>query len=68
LSSQKLSRICLLVKTGKIKPILDTEYDFSKIKEALQYINTGVLKVKLFKKLQINIEDKEKRHQMILFF
>ncbi|OAL79672.1 NADPH:quinone oxidoreductase [Acinetobacter sp. SFB] len=50
-NGQQLSQISNLVEIGKIKPVLDTEYDFSKIKEALEYVNTGRAKGKVILKI-----------------
>ncbi|RZF54617.1 NADP-dependent oxidoreductase [Acinetobacter halotolerans] len=50
-NGQQLSQISHLVETGKIKPVVDTEYDFSKIKEALHYVNTGRTKGKVVLKI-----------------
>ncbi|WP_335950880.1 NADP-dependent oxidoreductase [Acinetobacter beijerinckii] len=50
-NGQQLSQISHLVETGKIKPVVDTEYDFSKIKEALEYVNTGRAKGKIILKI-----------------
>lgn len=46
-NGQQLSQISKLVEAEKIKPVVDTEYDFSKIKEALEYVNTGHTKGKI---------------------
>ncbi|MEG0605285.1 MAG: NADP-dependent oxidoreductase [Acinetobacter sp.] len=50
-NGQQLSQISHLVEIGKIKPVVDTEYDFSKIKEALEYVNTGRAKGKIILKI-----------------
>ncbi|EEY92947.1 NADP-dependent oxidoreductase [Acinetobacter sp. NIPH 1958] len=50
-NGQQLSQISHLVETGKIKPVVDTEYNFSKIKEALEYVNTGRAKGKIILKI-----------------
>lgn len=50
-NGQQLSQISHLVETGKLKPVVDTEYDFSKIKEALHYVNTGRTKGKVVLKI-----------------
>ncbi|NUF85021.1 NADP-dependent oxidoreductase [Acinetobacter seifertii] len=46
-NGHQLSQITELVETLKIKPVVDTEYAFSQIKEALQYVNTGRTKGKV---------------------
>lgn len=50
-NGQQLSQISNLVEAEKIKPVVDTEYDFSKIKEALEYVNTGRTKGKVVLKI-----------------
>ena len=50
-NGQQLSQISHLVEIGKIKPVVDTEYDFSKIKEVLEYVNTGRAKGKIILKI-----------------
>ncbi len=50
-NGQQLSQISHLVEIRKIKPVVDTEYDFSKIKEALEYVNTGRAKGKIILKI-----------------
>ncbi|MFW6767649.1 NADP-dependent oxidoreductase [Acinetobacter pittii] len=46
-NGHQLSQISELVEAGKIKPVVDTEYAFSQINEALQYVNTGRTKGKV---------------------
>lgn len=46
-NGHQLSQISELVEAGKIKPVVDAEYDFSQINEALQYVNTGRTKGKV---------------------
>jgi NADPH:quinone reductase-like Zn-dependent oxidoreductase len=43
----QLTQIAELVEAGKIKPIVDKEYPFSQMNEALQYVNTGRAKGKV---------------------
>lgn len=43
----QLTQITELVEAGKIKPIVDKEYPFSQMNEALQYVNTGRAKGKV---------------------
>lgn len=43
----QLSQIAELVEAGKIKPIVDKEYPFSQMNEALEYVNTGRAKGKV---------------------
>lgn len=50
-NGQQLFQISNLVEAEKIKPVVDTEYDFSKIKEALEYVNTGRTKGKVVLKI-----------------
>ena len=50
-NGQQLSQISQLVEAGKINPIVDKIYDFSQIKEALQYVNTGRAKGKVILKI-----------------
>lgn len=50
-NGQQLSQISNLVEAEKIKPVVDTEYDFSNIKEALEYVNTGRTKGKVVLKI-----------------
>lgn len=43
----QLAQISQLVEAGKINPVIDTTYEFSRIKEALKYVNTGRSKGKV---------------------
>lgn len=44
---QQLAQISQLVEAGTIKPVIDTTYEFSRVKEALKYVNTGRSKGKV---------------------
>lgn len=46
-NGHQLYQIADLVEAGKIKPIVDKEYPFSQMNEALQYVNTGRAKGKV---------------------
>ncbi|MHC0017822.1 NADP-dependent oxidoreductase [Acinetobacter pittii] len=46
-NGQQLYQIAQLVEAEIINPVVDAEYDFSQIKEALQYVNTGRTKGKV---------------------
>ncbi len=50
-NGQQLAQISQLVEAGKINPVVDITYDFSQIKEALQYVNTGRAKGKVILKI-----------------
>lgn len=50
-NGQQLSKISKLVESGKINPIVDKTYEFSEIKEAFQYVNTGRAKGKVVVKI-----------------
>ncbi|CAM4141550.1 hypothetical protein F901_02898 [Acinetobacter dispersus] len=50
-NGSQLSQIAELVEAGKIKPIIDKEYPFSQMNEALQYVNTGRTKGKVVLKM-----------------
>ncbi|OAL83029.1 NADP-dependent oxidoreductase [Acinetobacter sp. SFA] len=46
-NGQQLAQISQLVEAGTIKPVIDTTYEFSRVKEALKYVNTGRSKGKV---------------------
>lgn len=50
-NGSQLSQIAELVEAGKIKAIIDKEYPFSQMNEALQYVNTGRTKGKVVLKM-----------------
>ncbi|PWB13407.1 NADPH:quinone oxidoreductase [Acinetobacter sp. AM] len=50
-NGQQLSKISQLVEAGKIKPVVDKTYEFSEIKDAFQYVNTGRAKGKVILKI-----------------
>ena len=50
-NGQQLSEISKLVESGKINPIVDKTYEFSEIKDAFQYVNTGRAKGKVVLKV-----------------
>ncbi|WP_407304664.1 NADP-dependent oxidoreductase [Acinetobacter sp.] len=50
-NGDQLSQISKLVEAGNINPVIDKQYDFSEIKEALQYVNTGHAKGKVIIKM-----------------
>lgn len=43
----QLSLITALLEEGKLKPVIDKEYNFSEINQALEYVNTGRTKGKV---------------------
>ncbi|MHA3060771.1 NADP-dependent oxidoreductase [Acinetobacter sp. ANC 4636] len=50
-NGQQLSEISKLVEYGKINPVVDKTYEFSEIKNAFQYVNTGRAKGKVVLKI-----------------
>ncbi|OTG94593.1 NADPH:quinone oxidoreductase [Acinetobacter sp. ANC 4654] len=50
-NGQQLSEISKLVESGKINPVVDKTYEFSEIKDAFQYVNTGRAKGKIVLKV-----------------
>ncbi len=46
-NGQQLAQIAKLVEAEQIKPVVDQVYEFSKAKEALEYVNTGRSKGKV---------------------
>ena len=50
-NGQQLSEISKLVESGKINPVVDKTYEFSEIKDAFQYVNTGRAKGKVILKV-----------------
>jgi len=50
-NGQQLSEISKLVDVGKINPVVDKTYEFSEIKDAFQYVNTGRAKGKVVLKI-----------------
>lgn len=50
-NGQQLSEISKLVESGKINPVVDKTYEFSEIKDAFQYVNTGRAKGKVILKI-----------------
>lgn len=50
-NGQQLSKISELIEAEKIKPVVDKTYEFSEIKDAFQYVNTGRAKGKVILKI-----------------
>lgn len=50
-NGQQLSEISKLVESGGINPVVDKTYEFSEIKDAFQYVNTGRAKGKVVLKV-----------------
>ncbi|MEG1856678.1 MAG: NADP-dependent oxidoreductase [Acinetobacter sp.] len=50
-NGQQLSKITELLEAGKIKPVVDKTYTFSKIRDAFEYVNTGRAKGKVVLKI-----------------